>query len=129
MDLNTGKCEYNYLVSDKEKMFYYRCNRTNEEGTKCEICLDGFTLDERGFCIDKINCKEEVDGKCVKCPGNEEDRPFHYHCLNDVFGCVETFEENCLECNDISDFDKCTKCVDGYEIDEKNNKCVEINKN
>ena len=73
------------------------------------------------------SCKEEdEDGKCVKCPSNEEDRIFHYHCLNSIFGCVETFLENCLECEDILDFEKCTKCIDGYEIDKKTNECVEI---
>ena len=36
--------------------------------------------------------------------------------------------ENCLECEDILDFEKCTKCVDGYEIDKKTNECVEIEK-
>ena len=129
LDLNTLKCELNDKVAEEEKMFYYRCNRTNEEGTKCEICLEGFILDERGLCIDENNCKEKIDGKCVKCPDNEEDRVFHYHCLNDVFGCVETFLENCLECNDILDFEKCTKCVDGYKIDDNSNKCVEIIEN
>ena len=50
-----------------------------------------------------------------------------YHCLNNVFGCVETILENCLECNDILDFDKCTICSNGYEINKDNNKCVKIN--
>jgi hypothetical protein len=127
LDVNTGKCIRSDEIKDKDKKFYFKCNRTNEEGTACEICLDGFTLDENGLCIDKNSCKEEdEDGKCIKCPSNEEDRVFHYHCLNSIFGCVETFLENCLECEDILDFEKCTKCVDGYKIDKKANECVEI---
>ena len=50
-----------------DKKFYYHCNRTNKEGTACELCLNGFTLNENGLCIDKVSCKEEVDGKCIKC--------------------------------------------------------------
>ena len=127
LDLNTGMCERNTRVVNENKKFYYKCNRTNDEGNGCEICLDGFSLNENGLCLDKINCKEEKDGICVKCTNNDEDRVFHYHCLNNVFGCVETILENCLECNDILDFDKCTKCNDGYEINKDNDKCVKIN--
>ena len=123
-DSKTGKCEKNNKVVYEDKKFYYHCNRTNKEGTACEVCLDGFTLNEDGLCIDKSSCKEEVDGKCIKCPSNAEDRIFHYHCLNSVFGCIETFMENCVECNDLLDLDKCTKCIDGYKINPENNKCV-----
>ena len=126
-DANNGKCIRNDEVKFEDKIFYYRCNRTNKEGNACEECLDGFTLNEKGQCIDKINCKEEKDGVCIKCPPNEEDRPFHYHCLNNVLGCVETFLENCLECDDILNFEKCTKCIEGYEINKDTNKCVKIN--
>ena len=126
LDIKTGKCENNNLVKYENKIFYYRCNRTNEEGDRCEFCLDGFSLNEDGLCIDKNSCKEEKEGKCTKCPSNDEDRVFHYHCLNDVFGCVETLLENCLECNDILDFNKCSKCIDGYELNSETNKCYKI---
>ena len=33
---------------------------------------------------------------------------------NKNFGCVEIYNDICLRCDDIYDFDKCTKCVDGY---------------
>ena len=86
--------------------------------------MNGFTLNDNGLCIDKASCKEEVNEKCIKCPSNAEDRIFHYHCLNSAFGCIETFMENCVECDDLLDLDKCTKCVDGYKINPENNKCV-----
>ena len=129
LDLKTGKCEDNDLVKYEDKLFYYRCNKTNLEGNACETCLEGFTLNEDGLCIDKNSCKEEIDGKCIKCPNNDEDILFHYHCLNVIFGCVESFLENCLECNDILDFEKCTKCVDGYKINSKTNKYEQISEN
>ena len=126
LDIKSGKCENNNLVKYEDKIFYYKCNRTNEEGNACEICLDGFNLNEDGLCIDTNNCKEEEDGKCVKCPSNDEDRVFLYHCLNDVFGCVETILENCLECNDILDFNKCTKCIEGFKFNNNTKKCDKI---
>ena len=30
-----------------------------------------------------------------------------------------------MECNNIFDLFECTKCLDGYELDN-NNKCIEI---
>ena len=80
-------------------------------------------MNDNGLCIDEIHCEKEIDGICQRCKSFEED--YSYYCLNSLFGCVETFDENCLECNDISDFYSCTKCDDGYHLDENGN-CVEI---
>lgn len=110
LNLKTGRCEVNNQVISEDKKYYYKCNRTNEEGKACEICLDGFILNEDGLCMDDIHCSEKKDGICVKC----EDE----YCLNKNFGCVDMFFDNCLECNDIFNLDRCTKCEDGYEVDE-----------
>ena len=46
--------------------------------------------------------------------------------MNHIFGCVEAYNDpNCLECNDLNDVGYCTKCIDGYELDENNN-CYNI---
>ena len=45
--------------------------------------------------------------------------------MNNDFECVETYSEKCLECNDVLNFDKCTKCLEGYELDENGN-CLDI---
>lgn len=115
LDLNNGKCEENDMVWEEDKKIYFRCNYTNEDGTKCEECLNGLSVDENGLCIDNINCEEFIDGKCVKCkddfPGN-----FMSYCLNELYGCVETLGENCLKCDDILNFHNCTECMDGYQI-------------
>ena len=50
-DVKSGKCEFNFVILDEEKKFYYRCNRTNKEGTEYEICLDGYEL-KNGLCVD-----------------------------------------------------------------------------
>ena len=98
LDLKTGKCEHNYRIENKEKKFYYKCNQTNEEGTACEICLEGYTLDENGLCTDTAHCVEkDEDRNCLKCQDDDNGS----YCLNKYFGCIPSFYDNCLECNDL----------------------------
>ena len=121
LDAKNGKCFDNDIIVDEDKKYYFRCIRTNEEGTKCEICVDGFTLDKNGFCVNDTYCSDRnEDGKCLKCQNNDEG----IFCLNNIFECVEIyFNDYCLECNNYADFDNCTKCLDGYKLNE-DNKCV-----
>ena len=122
LNLKTGNCEKNFIIENEEKFFYYGCNMTNEEGTKCEICNFGLTLDENGKCVDLENCEEfNEDKTCKKCKSNEDEN----HCLNEVFGCVEIYDKYCLECNDILYLNKCTKCAEGYKIGNFG-QCTEI---
>ena len=122
LDLKTGKCVINDEIEDENKKYYYKCNRTNAEGNACEICLDGFEL-ENGLCIDKFHCIEnDQDGSCKKCQNDENGN----YCLNPIFGCIELYYDNCIECNDIFNLDRCTKCNDGYKIDIDNYQCYEI---
>ena len=122
LDLKTGKCEKNYIIENEEKSFYYRCNMTNEEGIKCEICNFGLNLDENGKCVDLENCEEfNEDKTCKKCKSNEDEN----HCLNEIFGCIEIYDNHCLECNDILYLNKCTKCAEGYEVG-RFGQCTEI---
>ena len=111
----------NYIL--KKKKIYYRCNRTNKEGTECEVCLEGFNL-SNGLCKENMHCIEEKDGICQKCHNS-----FSYHfCLNNDFGCVQIFYDNCWECNNNEDFNRCTKCYEGYELN-KFDECVPIEVN
>ena len=48
LDVKTGKCEDN---NNKDIKKYYKCKKTNEEGTACAECLEGMSLDEDGFCV------------------------------------------------------------------------------
>ena len=114
---NTGNCEINYKKINEEKKFYFRCNKTNEEGTKCEACLNGLDLDENGLCVENAHCVEEKNGICKKCKKNEKE--YLEYCLNSYFGCVPTYANNCLECDDILDISKFTKCIDGIELNSK----------
>ena len=116
LNIKDGTCENNEEINDSDKKFYFRCNKTNEEGTKCEICLNGYELNEDGLCIDNNHCEEEENNICIKCQNK--------YCLNNYFGCVDSFYGNCLECNNILDFDFCSKCVEGFKQNEYNI-CVE----
>ena len=116
LDIKTGKCEYNDEIEAEDKIFYYKCKKTNEEGNACEICIEGYELNENGLCIDNTHCIEKnQDGSCKKCQSDEQG----IFCLNNIFGCVDLYYDNkCLECNDILDFNECTKCLDGYKLNE-----------
>ena len=111
LNAKTGTCHSNDKIIEEGNKFYYKCNRTNSEGTECEICLnDNYELNEEGLCFDNIHCEEKLDNSCVKCQS--------YFCLNKDFGCVESFYGNCLECDNNLDFDKCSKCIEGYELND-----------
>ena len=114
LDIKTGKCNYNDEIESEEKKFYFRCNRTNKEGTGCEICVEGYEL-KNGICVDNDHCDEiDENGNCIKCQNEKND----IFCLNKLFGCINIFYENCLECNNYLDFDSCTKCSEGYILNE-----------
>ena len=117
LNLKTGECEDNNRIISEDEKYYYKCNKTNEEGNSCDICLDGFELNVNGLCTDNIHCSEQKEGNCIKCQDG--------YCLNNIFGCVEMFFDNCLECNDIFNMDRCTKCQEGYRVDEFDT-CTEI---
>ena len=79
-------------------------------------------MDVNGKCVNLEKCKEfNEDKTCKMCMNNEDEN----HCLNKIFGCIEIYDKYCLECNDLLNLDKCTKCVEGYEISEYG-LCTEI---
>ena len=125
LDKKTEKCEDSDAILNEEKKFYYNCNETNREGTACEICLDDFVLNEKGLCVDILNCAEnDEDGKCKKCLNNNDE--YYNYCLNSEFGCIETTIIGCEECNNILNFYECTKCYEGYTLNEKGECIINI---
>lgn len=121
LNLKDNRCYPNDEISDESKKFYYKCNRTNSEGNTCEICLEGFVLNENGLCIDEEHCSYKQGGICKACKDDE----YASYCLNNIFGCVEYYSDNCLECNQLLDFGNCTKCETGFILDEYS-QCVEV---
>ena len=120
LDINKGICQINYKVLSEDNKFYYRCNQTNEKGNECQICNEGYDLNN-GLCVENKNCVEKnEDGNCIKCNGDDENS----YCLNEYFGCIKVYDDKCIECNNIFDFDKCTKCKEGYKLNEIN-ECIE----
>ena len=111
LNLEDNKCYPNYEIKNEKNKHFFNCKKTNEEGTKCAICLEGFNLNENGLCIDDEHCNYKEEGICKSCK-NE----YGTYCLNEIFGCVEIYADNCLECNQILDFGNCTKCEPGYVL-------------
>ena len=125
LDMSTGKCEYNDIILSEEKKFYYKCNKTSEDGNNCESCIYGFSLNSNGLCNNDLYCLEKnEDTSCNICTIHSEN--YNYLCLNSDFGCVETYYSNCFECNDIFNFDNCTQCKEGFQSNQYNH-CVKIN--
>ena len=116
LDAKYRKCFINDEIIDEEKQFYFRCNTTNKEGNKCEICEENLILNEKGLCVDYEHCEEKNEvGNCIKCFSGY---PKGYFCLNKDFGCVDVRYKECWECNDNLDFTNCTKCFDGYRMND-----------
>ena len=113
LDLKKNICVENDYIEDENKKFYFACKRTNIEGTKCELCIEGYEVGKDGYCVDNSRCLEEKDGKCLKCTEEENENGYSY-CANEVFGCVESIWEGCLRCDDLLDIFSCTKCKEGY---------------
>ena len=115
LDVKKGNCIKNDIIANEDSKFYYACNRTNNEGTECAECIDGFNLGKDGLCVDFSKCIEEKDGECLKCTEEKSDFGYSY-CANKFFGCLDYFHEGCLRCNDLLDLYRCTECKDGYTL-------------
>ena len=50
LNQKTGLCFLNYEI-DSDNLFYYKCKQTNDKGTQCEICEEGYSLDKTGLCV------------------------------------------------------------------------------
>ena len=124
LDLKKGICFDNaFGPDDEDQKIYYACNVTNDEGTECELCINDYYELENGICVNKGDCAKEKNGECIKC--NERNYEGYFACLNKVYGCVDTLSQNCLKCDEIFDFSKCTECNEGYALDIYG-KCVEV---
>ena len=118
LNLFNHTCENNEYISNENKMIFYKCNITNESGTKCELCKDNFILGENGYCVNIEECDIKENDICLKC---REKNVYNYElCLNKYFGCVETSVVNCLRCDDPLDTETCTECYEGYRLTEDN---------
>ena len=118
LDLKKGTCFDNENPpTDENELIYFNCNKTNEEGTECEECInDNFEI-INGLCYNIGGCEKIEDGKCVECKEKSQ-------CVNKNYGCVDSFGDNCLKCDNDLDLDTCDECREGYEFDKFGN-CVE----
>ena len=90
---------------------------TNDDATACASCEERFEVGKDGFCVDIIDCENFIDGKCDKCSNLDEEG--NSHCLNKLYGCVETYNTNCTRCDDdLEILTHCTECQEGYKLDD-----------
>ena len=124
LNVKNGLCYENDIIYNESTKIYFACNRTNEEGNSCEECLYGFKPGEEGLCVNYNNCTErendDENGICLKC-----DEKF---CANSDYGCIFTngYDENCIRCDNYTDFAWCTECKEGYKINGTYGFCEQI---
>ena len=118
LNTKTGDCISNDYIEQEKDKYYYRCNYTNEEGTECEECIDNYRLNNKKLCIFDDYCGEfDQDKKCKKCI-KEKEGGYIYYCLNPDFDCVVTYTYGCELCNNVTDFEYCDKCKDGFTLED-----------
>ena len=118
LDVKNQRCIDNNFLEDDNIKIYFACKRTNEKGTGCEECIEGYKINEEGYCIDVENCEvRQEDGKCLKCKNKvDSNGNIINYCANDIFGCVEIKYSNCLKCNNLTKIYACTECKEGYNL-------------
>ena len=112
LDAKKQICVDNDFLDDINDKKYISCNRTNEEGTACEKCINGYEINEKGYCEDIDYCEEKKNGKCLKCKNIILD--YYSLCANEIFGCIRSAQDNCLRCDNLEDLFECTECEEGY---------------
>ena len=123
LDVKNGNCQINEYIEEEKDKYFYKCNYTNAEGTKCEVCINDYSVNDKGLCVYNSYCEEpDKDNNCKKCIKDDEAQNTYY-CLNSDFGCVVTNTIGCELCNNVTDFDICDKCRDGYILQD--GVCVE----
>ena len=119
-------CVWNDVINEEYEKIYYKCNYTNIEGTKCDVCEENYTLTEEGLCMNNFDCEEFEGGICSKC--KQENINGMNLCLNKELGCVDIFIEGCKRCDITENFYECTECYEGYKVNEYGN-CEKIEEN
>ena len=107
-------CFDNQFLYDENEKIYIKCNRTNEEGTACDQCIEGYELGDEGYCVNHERSEEKQDETCIKC--RQETTDIFYFCANKYFGCFETLVNACVKCDNIFDLYSCTECEEGYRL-------------
>ena len=67
LNVKKGICVDNDYIEDESDKIYINCIKTNEQGTACQECLDGYIVGEEGYCVDIEHCEKRENGICVKC--------------------------------------------------------------
>ena len=123
LDVKNQVCLDNDYLSEMNDKIHISCNRTNEEGTACAQCINGYELNEEGLCVDIDICEEKENGKCKKCKDIISENGYEY-CANEIYGCLESAVKNCARCDNLKNLYQCTECKEGFLYLNIYNKCV-----
>ena len=114
LDVKMQKCLDNNYLSGQNDKIHISCKKTNKEGTGCEECIDGYTPNEKGYCVDENICEEKKGEKCLRCKDISSVNGYKF-CANEIFGCLESIHDNCLRCDNLENLNECTECQEGYQ--------------
>ena len=119
-------CQINsFFDKEENNEVCYKCKETNNDGTKCNICEEGYSKTSQGYCIDETLCEIKVGDKCIQCKQNlHKDESLKSYCLNNQYGCLESIE-GCLLCNDFYNPQICNQCLNGYYLEPEFQFCYE----
>lgn len=135
-DPNCMKCVFNYLceacevgygeAKDNghkcEKCRIKNCAKCGFDSNYCTECKIGFRK-SRDECLPcKIsNCKKCENDACI-CDECIDGYGFNFKANSNSYGeCFKCSTENCATCNS---YDKCTKCMKNYDLDDRNEVCI-----
>ena len=96
-----NKCERGYeLAEGKESCLASKIeNCKTQEGNKCEVCGDGFTL-RNNRCDESIIpfCDTQKGTKCLKCIDKYSLKDNKCHVILPIKNCTKQDQGKCLEC-------------------------------
>ena len=122
LNISNGICLINEYIEDENLKYLYRCHHTNENGTECEECITDYRLNYKGLCVYDGYCEVfDEDRNCTKCIQDKVEE-HTYFCFNNDFECTVTYKIGCELCNNVTDFDICDKCREGYIL--HNGECI-----
>ena len=127
------KCNDEYYIPLKSKR--KSCLKCDEDClqcigsvtvTYCLLCKEGY-FSNSGKCMKKCEIGNET--KCNSCDPNSENlckscNKGYFLPENNKTECKKCAIKNCIECEDNSDFARCSLCEEGYIL--SGNKCLKI---
>ena len=118
-----GQC----FSCSKENIPCKKCHVNSNSIFECDICMDGYVLNEKTKKCELITCEEypEITPGCIICKDKYEEYKSKNKCQSCKNGFFKTKNESCIYCKARKNGGpKCEQCE--YEIDENGNEIDKI---